>query len=489
MLTAEIFPWNKNLEIGIQQIDDQHKKLVQLLNMLACQFGHQTNTTIVNTVLNDLTEYVSYHFQTEEKIWEQYFHGDDWEATHVQEHINFVSTLSKIKNEKSAKPLDVVIEEILLFLTHWLALHILENDKRLALVVVSLQSGLSLEKAKKHANEAMHGAIRVLIDTILTMYDTLSSSTLLMMKEIIERQKIEEKLRLAANAFDNTLESICITDIYLNVIDANPAFYHANNYTHEEVAGKNMKTLKSGFNDATKYSEISQALNEKGHWRGEILNRAKSGELETEWFTVSSVKNDQGAIINHVCVFSSITHLIKQQHQLKHTAYHDALTGLPNRLLLSDRLELAIAHTQRNNDSLAVCYLDLDGFKPVNDRLGHAAGDEVLRVISQRIKKVVRGNDTVARIGGDEFVILLGNQKNASMYMDLLDRLLHEIALPVQIQNDTANVTASIGVAFFPQDGIEPDTLLKCSDEAMYQAKRRGKSRYFIYDPALQTSK
>jgi diguanylate cyclase (GGDEF)-like protein len=230
-------------------------------------------------------------------------------------------------------------------------------------------------------------------------------------------------------------------------------------------------------------------IRHKIHWSGEIRNRAKSGELGAEWLTFSSVKDEQGKIINYVCVFSSVTHLINQRHHLEQIAYHDALTGLPNRLLLSDRLELSIAHAERNNDSLAVCYLDLDGFKPVNDSLGHAAGDEVLRVISQRLKKVVRGDDTIARMGGDEFVILLGNQKSTSNYMDLLDRLLHEAALPIQIQNDTAKVTASIGVSFFPKDGDKPESLLQCADEAMYQAKRLGKSRYNIYQPAKQPLK
>ncbi len=488
-MQAEIFPWNKNLETGLQHIDEQHKRLVHLLNRLACRFGHQNITTTMDTVLNELTDYASYHFQTEEKIWEKYFQDDKWEVDHAREHINFVATLSKLKAEMSAKPVDTVVEEVLSFMTHWLALHILENDKRMALAVVAMRSGMSLKKAKEHASKAMHGAIKVLIDTILTMYDTLSTSTLQMMKEIIERQKVEEKLRLAANAFDNTLESICITDIYFSVIDANPAFYNANQFTHEEVAGRHLKTLKSGLNNEKMFSEIAQELCAKGHWRGEISNRAKSGELESEWLTVSAVKNEQGAIINHVWVFSSITHLINLQHQLEYIAHHDTLTGLPNRLLLSDRLELAIAHSERNNDSLAVCYLDLDGFKPVNDRLGHAAGDEVLRVIAHRLKKVVRGNDTVARLGGDEFVILLGNQKNTNSYMELLDRLLREVALPIQTQNDSASVTASIGVSFFPKDGADPETLLQYSDEAMYQAKRSGRSKYSIYSPVAQTSK
>lgn len=485
MLAAEIFPWTKNFEIGVPKIDGQHKRLVHLLNMLASQFGHQADWDTINTIVNELTEYAAYHFQSEEKIWKQHFIGDDWLSKHLQEHADFVFNISRIKDEKNTKPLDKIIEETLSFLTHWLALHILDSDKRMALVVLATRSGMSLGEAKLRAQREMQGSIKVLIDTILTMYDTLSTRTLQMMKEIIDRQRAEEKLRLAASVFENTLDAICISDTGLNIIDANPAFYQAIQYTNEEVVGKPLKMFKSGFNDEAMFSKIWRELGEKGHWSGEIRDRAKSGELEAEWLTFSSVKDEQGKIINYVCVFSSITHLIKQRHHLEQIAYHDALTGLPNRLLLSDRLELAIAHAERNNDSLAVCYLDLDGFKPVNDRLGHAAGDEVLRVIAQRLKKVVRGDDTIARMGGDEFVILLGNQKTTGNYMDLLDRLLHEVALPIQIQNDAANVTASIGVSFFPKDGGNPETLLQYADEAMYQAKRLGNSKYNIYQPIL----
>lgn len=486
MRATEIFPWNKNLEIGVAKIDEQHKRLVHLLNMLANQFGHQADMDTINTIVNELTEYAVYHFQSEEKIWKQNFSGDEWESRHLQEHSDFVFTISKIKDEKNTKTLDKIVEETLSFLTHWLALHILDSDKRMALVVLALRSGLSLEEAKVSAQKAMQGSIKVLIDTILAMYDTLSTRTLQMMKEIIDRQRAEAKLRLAANVFENTLDAICICDTDLNIIDANPAFYQAIQYTNEEVVGKHLQMFKPGFNDEAFFSKIWRTLHEKGHWSGEIRNRAKSGELEAEWLTFSSVKNEQGKIINYVCVFSSITHLIKHQHHLEQIAYHDALTGLPNRLLLSDRLQLAIAHAERNNDSLAVCYLDLDGFKPVNDGLGHAAGDEVLRVIAQRLKKVVRGDDTIARMGGDEFVLLLGNQRTTSNYMDLLDRLLHEVALPIQLQDDTANVTASIGVSFFPKDDGNPESLLKFADEAMYQAKRLGKSRYIIYQSAPQ---
>jgi diguanylate cyclase (GGDEF)-like protein len=211
--------------------------------------------------------------------------------------------------------------------------------------------------------------------------------------------------------------------------------------------------------------------------------------LNAEWLTLSSVKNEQGDVTNYVGVFSNISYFIQQQHNLEHIAHHDALTDLPNRLLLYDRLELAIAHANRTNQFLAICYLDLDGFKPINDKFGHAAGDLVLRKIAQRLLNIVRNDDTVARLGGDEFVILFGDLKKVEYSTLFLDRVLQQIARPIKLENGNhAYVTASIGVTLFPQDDCETEQLLHHADQAMYQAKRRGKSGYYFYQAANNDS-
>jgi diguanylate cyclase (GGDEF)-like protein/PAS domain S-box-containing protein len=348
----------------------------------------------------------------------------------------------------------------------------------MAKIVRNMESGLSLDQAKAHANQEMSGAMKVLIETILSMYDSLSSRTLRLMKEIIERQRAEAKLRLAANVFENTLDTICITDANANIVDLNPMFCQSCNLTHEELLGKNLKTLKSGFNDPNFSSTLWEAVNTKGHWCGEIQNRKPSGELETEWLTFSSIKNEQGIVINYVGVFSNVSQLFQQQHKLEFIANHDALTGLPNRFLLADRLELAIAHAERAGEMFAVCYLDLDGFKPVNDRFGHAAGDQLLCEIAKRFKNVVRSNDTVARVGGDEFVIILRELHFPDDCHVMLDRLLKDVNQPVYIGDEVANVSTSIGIAVFPRNGRNAETLLKLADQAMYSAKSSGKSQY-----------
>jgi diguanylate cyclase (GGDEF)-like protein/hemerythrin-like metal-binding protein/PAS domain S-box-containing protein len=482
---VEVFPWNDNFATGLVEIDEQHKKLVQLLNHLASHLASQSDIPTLDSVFSEMAEYAVYHFQTEEAVWARFFPEQAGETQeHQNVHNSFVSAISDLRAEENCKPLHEVLEDILSFLTHWLAFHILESDRRMAKVVLAMQAGVPLEQARRQADADMSGTAKILIETVLSMYDSLSSRTLQLMREISERQKAEAKLRLAANVFDNTLEAICITDAQANLIDANPAFCLATQYSHGELMGQNLKTIKSGLNEAALSALIWQALAEEGHWSGEVWSRIQSGAIEAEWLTLSSIKNAQGEVDNYVGVFSNVSQLLQRQRQLERIANHDALTGLPNRLLLADRLELAIAHARRTHGLFALCYLDLDGFKTVNDRLGHAAGDQLLREIAQRLKRAVRGSDTVARLGGDEFVVVLGDLKQPEDCKIWLDRLLREVKRPVSFQQELATVAASIGVAVFHLDGSDAESLLQAADQAMYQAKRLGKSRYCFFDPS-----
>ena len=319
----------------------------------------------------------------------------------------------------------------------------------------------------------------------LAMYDHLSSRTLELMKEILERQNAEAKLRLAANVFDNTLESVCITDADVNIIDGNPAFFQTTGFTTDEVYGKKLKAIKSGLEDEKLYGEIWKKIEKTGHWIGEVRSRTKKGELGVEWLTMSSVKDNRGHVVNYVGVFTNVSALFQKQHKLERIANYDALTELPNRLLIADRLDLGIANCNRSRETLAICYLDLDGFKPVNDRLGHAAGDTLLREIAKRLKDVIRQNDTVGRMGGDEFIILLGGLKKPDDCRLVLDRLLSEVEKPVEIENEMIHVSCSIGVTSYPADKVDRDTLLVHADQAMYEAKRLGKARYHMHKSIL----
>lgn len=480
----EVFPWNKNFDTGILVIDEQHKNLVSLLNQLANHLAYQSDIPTLNSVFKQLTDYAAYHFQTEESLWHQFFPESDLELKHKEIHSSFMTEVLRLKQEEKTTPLEQVIEDILSFLIHWLVFHILDSDQRMVKVVLALQSGMALNLAIQQGNQEMDGMMRLLIESILSMYDNLSIKTLQLSKEITARKKAESKQRLAAGVFENTLDAICITDTQTNIIEANPAFYQTTRYSDQEVLGKSLKTLKSGLQDETLSASIWQVLSQQGHWSGKISSRNKNGELNTEWLTLSSVRDEHGEISNYVGVFSNISYFIQQQHNLEHIAHHDALTDLPNRLLLYDRLELAMAQVRRSGYFLAVCYLDLDGFKPVNDSLGHAAGDLVLQTIAQRLLNIVRNDDTVARLGGDEFVILFGNLKKIADCEPLLHRVLQEVSLPIALNNAVAQVSASIGVTITAQENIDSEQLLHQADQAMYQAKRMGKSRYYFYQAA-----
>ncbi len=479
MDTVEIFPWNENLETGLPEIDAQHRRLVQLLNLLASHIAYLTDLPALDNIFDELADYAVYHFSSEEAVWHEFLTGDQWEKGHRTLHQDFVTEVQRLKAEGSNKPSEEVAEEVLSFLCHWLAFHILDSDKRMAKAVLAVRDGCSVEEAKQRAELGMSGAVKVLVETVLSMYETLSNRTLHLMKEIIARQKAEAKLRLAANVFDHTLESIGIVDPDGIIVEANPAFCASTGLSYDDVIGQPLSRFKTSLGDEAAF--VWAAAEQSGHWSGELSSRSSSGALYHEWLTLSAVRNEQGALVNYVAVFSNVEQLLKRERILEHMANHDGLTGLPNRLLLADRMELALATAERQGERLAVCFVDLDGFKPINDAFGHATGDQVLKIVAERLKALLRGSDTVARMGGDEFVILVGGLKQAGDCQAFLERLQQTIDSPIPVANGIVRVSASIGVSVFPHDGSDADELLKHADEAMYLAKRAGKARFVLY--------
>jgi diguanylate cyclase (GGDEF)-like protein/PAS domain S-box-containing protein len=295
-------------------------------------------------------------------------------------------------------------------------------------------------------------------------------------------KEYEDRLKLTARIFENTQEGIMITDAERNLIDVNYAFTRVTGYTREEVLGKNPRILKSSYQSDDFYQAMWHSIDTTGHWSGEIWNRKKNGDEYPEWITISSISNEARNISHYVGICSDISLLKQHEKQLEHSAHYDALTGIPNRVLLADRMKQAIAQTHRQQKLLAVCYLDLDGFKPINDSYGHYIGDQVLIKIAERITSTMRETDTLARLGGDEFVLLLhGMDQNEECFRSL-ERLLASIAQPISINNSWLTVTASIGITIYPLDDHDPDTLLRHADQAMYQAKQSGKNKYYQYD-------
>lgn len=303
--------------------------------------------------------------------------------------------------------------------------------------------------------------------------------------DITQRKFAEGKLQLAASVFTHAREGIGIADADGNFMDVNEAFSRITGYRREEVLGRNPRILKSGRQGNQFYAELWRDLLDKGYWSGEIWNRRKSGEVYAEILTISAVRNAQGRVQQYVALFSDITPLKEQQQQLERIAHFDALTNLPNRVLLSDRLHQAIAQAQRRRQHVAVVFLDLDGFKAVNDQHGHDAGDHVLMVLAARMKEALREGDTIARLGGDEFVAVLIDLEDVAAAMPMVNRLLTAAAQAVTMDALTLQVSASLGVTFYPQaQDMDADQLLRQADHAMYQAKLAGRNRFHIFDAA-----
>lgn len=480
---AIIFPWNENFDTGIAVVDEQHRKLVDLLNNLASHLAYGAEAPELNRVFDELANYALYHFKTEETIWNKWLPDADISLAHIKTHQDFVVEVLKLKSDLDTLGEEKVVDEMVSFLTHWLAFHILEADKHMAKIVLALQQGASFDEAKDIAQGEMSGAMRVLIETVLKMYDSLSSRTLALMREIAERQRVEQSLRLSKNVIDSTMEAIFVTDENLYIIDTNPSFCHEVMQEHEALIGKLVTDVMPTLFSADKTNEILSAVQQTGHWTGEVIGRNNENELEAVWLTLSAIKDPQGTTTQFVGLMSSVSQLLERHQGLVEAANHDTLTGLPNRRLLQDRINQAITRSDRSRKMSAICFLDLDGFKQINDTLGHDAGDDVLRSVAARLVKALRGDDTVARIGGDEFVLLFGEIEGEQDIEPLLERLLEDVAQPVSTGDKAVSVTASIGVTFYPKDEQPAEVLLQHADAAMYVAKNNGKSQYQFFQP------
>jgi diguanylate cyclase (GGDEF)-like protein/PAS domain S-box-containing protein len=300
------------------------------------------------------------------------------------------------------------------------------------------------------------------------------------MQEAHERAR--QALQLAASVFDATTEGILIVGADMRIIEANRAFLAMSGYRREELLGRTPRILQSGRHDAAFYAQMWSALNGCGNWEGQIWDRRHDGSLFAAYLSVSRVDGADGKLSHYVSLFIDITEQRLHQDEIEILAYRDPLTHLPNRRLMHDRLQHAIASTARNGTTLAVCSLDLDGFKAVNDNCGHEAGDEVLMAVAGRLQQVIRANDTVARLGGDEFVLLLADLQHRMEAQEIADRALASIAMPIPLASGaSAAVSASIGIAYYPMDALDAAELLRLSDSAMYVAKRRGRNRYVLY--------
>lgn len=295
----------------------------------------------------------------------------------------------------------------------------------------------------------------------------------------------ENALNVAEIIFDNSIEGIILTTANLRIQKVNKTFSEVTGYSSEDVIGKTPSLLQSGQHGNEFYKDMWDTLNEKGIWQRQIFNRKKNGEIYPEWLTIRVIKNSQGEIVNYLGLFTDLTSTKITQDTIHHLAYYDPLTNLPNRLLFTERLKQNITFAQRQYTRLALLFIDLDGFKKINDSLGHNAGDVLLQDVALRLKNSVRESDTVSRLGGDEFTVILNGYNDPNDIPLVLEKILKEISSEFTLGEHKVYISASIGISVYPEDGTDMVELIKNADTSMYAAKEKGKNRYEFYDAEM----
>ena len=304
---------------------------------------------------------------------------------------------------------------------------------------------------------------------------------LVKMEDVTEWQQVQNHLRLAAQVFDSASDGIIVTDMEGLIQFANPAFLQTTGYSLEEVLGQTMRIVKSGKHDDEFYQNMWNLLKTTGQWKGEIWNKRKNGEIYPEGMVIDAIKNELGRTTLYAGILRDLSERMKYDEQIKHQAYHDGLTGLPNRRLFYEKIHECILMAKRYQHTVGIMFVDLDGFKSVNDNFGHDIGDLLLQEVSKRLQQCVRETDIVARMGGDEFTLILPEiviKADANKVAEQIRRVLHE---PFVLNGFSIIISSSIGISIFPDDGDNEELLVKKADDAMYQAKQGGKNTYRVH--------
>ena len=309
----------------------------------------------------------------------------------------------------------------------------------------------------------------------------------MVIRDITQRKHQEEELRLWAKVFEGSNEAIMILDDQFRIVLVNKTYEKMMGFSAEDVLGVDAAQIGASQHPRGFFRNLIAILNERGAWLGELSNRRKNGETFPSWFSISRVLGSDGQIENYIAIFTDISERKKSRERLDFLAHHDSLTELPNRTLLNDRLEMAINTAKRRQEKVGLLFIDLDRFKNINDSLGHAAGDQILRQTALRLKKVIRNDDTVARLGGDEFVVLLPRVHDERDLAEVAIKVREELLKPYLVEEMPLHLSPSIGIAIYPEDGSSPSELIKNADAAMYLAKEKGRNNYQFYTPLLNS--
>ncbi|MBY0578326.1 MAG: EAL domain-containing protein [Burkholderiales bacterium] len=300
-------------------------------------------------------------------------------------------------------------------------------------------------------------------------------------------EQATNKLALYAKVFENSEEAIIITDAGNEIISVNRAFSRITGYAAEEVIGKNPRMLSSGMQGGAFYEAMWRTIVETGHWQGEIWNRRKSGEVYPEWLSVSTERNDEGELTNHIAIFTDITSRKRDEERIRFLAYYDSLTELPNRALFEEHINRALSAAKRNGKKVALLFLDVDRFKSVNDSLGHLAGDLLLQSVATRLKKHIRESDTICRQGGDEFIIVLTGIETLDAVVHVAEKIVESMGEAHSIAGHQLVVSFSIGISMYPDDGQSSEVLIRNADAAMYHAKDAGRNNFQFFSQEMNS--
>ncbi|MGK0526120.1 MAG: diguanylate cyclase (GGDEF)-like protein/PAS domain S-box-containing protein [Pseudomonadales bacterium] len=359
----------------------------------------------------------------------------------------------------------------------------------------SLPHDMSLYRARNVLTESGIRHVGVTSDTellgLVSFSEIMSDIEVAYVRELQDALQVRDcalstsrrNLQLAERIIENTLEGVIITDLRGRILSVNPAFTKITGYTEAEVIGKTPGILSSGRHGESFYLNMWRDLNAHGHWQGEIWNRKKNGELLPEYLSITTIHGEDGQVSHYAAMFNDITKLKASEESIRNMAYRDPLTDLPNRRLLDDRLDMAIAQAHRHGTLVGVIFIDLDHFKHVNDSLGHGAGDELLVEQARRLELCVRENDTVARLGGDEFVIVLSEPESVESVRQTARRIMETVRTPLLIQGRDLVQTCSLGISVYPDNGVDRETLLKHADGAMYDVKSNGRDGLSAHAP------
>ncbi|MEA1049545.1 PAS domain S-box protein [Lamprobacter modestohalophilus] len=351
-----------------------------------------------------------------------------------------------------------------------------ENLAHVQAILSGLRDAYAMDKRYRH-KQGHSVWVRVTVSLVRDQHHQ-PKYFISLVEDIGNRKVAEDKLREAAAVFTNTSEGVTITDRDATILDVNDAFTRITGYAREEVIGRNCRILQSGRHPPAFFEALWRELALTGSWQGQIWNRSKGGNIYPENLTISAVRSDDGEVTGYVGVFADITALKNAEARLEHLAQHDALTDLPNRLVFQDRLEQSLNHAKRQGTKAAIVFIDLDRFKVINDTFGHMVGDALLVDMAERLQGAVRADDTVARLSGDEFCLILNDLASVAPVKAIVDKLLESFTRPFDIDGQTISVTLSIGIAIYPDDGGDAETLLRLADAAMYLAKDGGRNTY-----------